>query len=119
MGEDGRPEFTDEGMNALAKLDGATRALAEARTLEEVSHIRDIAEAARTYARAAKLGLEAQNHATEIKLRAERKAGELLGELDRGKPNPNGTNQHTAVSRQAVGEPSEYRQAIEGGLRHS
>ena len=63
--------------------------------------------------RAAKLGLEAQNHATEIKLRAERKAGELLGELDRGKPNPNGTNQHTAVSRQAVGEPSEYKQAIE------
>ena len=63
--------------------------------------------------RAAKLGLEAQNHATEIKLRAERKAGELLGELDRGKPNPNGTNQHTAVRRQAVGEPSEYKHAIE------
>ena len=47
MGEDGRAELKDEGMNALAKLDGATRALAEARTLEEVTHIRDIAEAAR------------------------------------------------------------------------
>ena len=39
--------------------------------------------AARTYARAAKLGLEAANHAAEVKLRAERKAGELLGQLER------------------------------------
>lgn len=64
--------------NPLEKLSNATRALAEAGTLEEVTHIRDIAEAARTYARAAQLGLDAQNHAAEIKLRAERKAGEML-----------------------------------------
>ena len=89
------------------KLDGATRALAEARTLEEVTHIRDIAEAARTYARAAKLGLEAQNHATEIKLRAERKAGELLGELER-KP---GERVDKLPDKMSAG--SEYRQAIE------
>ena len=73
--------------------------------MEEVSPIRDIAEAARTYARAAKLGLEAQNHATEIKLRAERKAGELLGELERDKPGPKlGDN---------LSPNSEYRQTIE------
>lgn len=75
-------------MDALAKLSAATTALAEARTLDEVTHIRDMAEAARTYARAAKLGLEAQNHAAEIKLRAERKAGELLADLERGKTGP-------------------------------
>lgn len=45
----------------------------------------DIAEAARTYIRAARLGREAANHAAEVKLRAERKAGELLGQLERSK----------------------------------
>jgi N6-adenosine-specific RNA methylase IME4 len=76
--------------NALAKLDRATHMLAEAKTLDEVKGILDIAEAARVYARAAKLGLEAYNHAAEVKVRAERKAGELLKQLERGKGgNPN------------------------------
>lgn len=70
-------------MDALARLSAATHALAEAKTLDDVKRIIDIAEAARTYARAAKLGLEAANHAAEVKLRAERKAGELLQQLER------------------------------------
>ena len=49
----------------------------------QVNRFYDIVEAARTYARAAKLGLEAANHAAEVKLRAERKAGELLQQLER------------------------------------
>lgn len=69
--------------NALAKLDRATQMLAEAKTLDEVKGIMDIAEAARTYARAAKLGLEAQNHAAEVALNAKRKAGDFLGQLAR------------------------------------
>lgn len=72
--------------NVLAKLDKATQMLAEAKSLDEVKNIMDIAEAARTYARAAKLGLEAYNHAAEVKARAERKAGEFLAQLERGKP---------------------------------
>lgn len=72
--------------NALAKLDKATQMLAEAKSLDEVKNIMDIAEAARTYARAAKLGLAAYNHAAEVKARAERKAGEFLAQLERGKP---------------------------------
>lgn len=71
-------------MNALVKLEGAVRTLAEAKTLDEVKHIHDIAQAAAEYARAAKLGLEAQNYAAEVKIRAERKAGELLAGLERG-----------------------------------
>ncbi len=39
-----------------------------------------MAEAARVYAKRAQLGQEAIRHATEIKLRAERKAGEILRE---------------------------------------
>jgi hypothetical protein len=71
--------------NALAKLDRATQMLAEAKTLDDVLNIMDIAEAARAYARAAKLGLEAYNHAAEVKARAERKAGEKLAQLERSK----------------------------------
>lgn len=59
--------------NALAKLDIATRMLAEVRTVDEAKDIIDLAEAARVYARQVDLGLEAQNHAAEIKLRAQRK----------------------------------------------
>lgn len=77
-------------MNALEKLTSATRMLAEARTLEDVRHVRDIAAAAEQYAKAAKLGEEAEHYAADIRLRAGRKAGEMLaqakeaGELDRG-----------------------------------
>lgn len=73
------------GDNALAQLSAATTALAEARSLGEVKRILDVAEAARVYARAAKMGLEAANYAAEVKLRAERKAGEMLAQLEHGK----------------------------------
>lgn len=72
-----------EENTALANLSRAATMLAQARNLDEVRHIMDIAEAARTYARAAKLGLEAQNHAAEIALNAKRKAGEFLEKLER------------------------------------
>ena len=49
----------------LAVLDQATRMLDEAKSLEEIKSIRDNAEAARNYAKAAKLGLEFQNCAAE------------------------------------------------------
>ena len=79
--------FSGGGMaNELIKLDQATRMLAEAKTLDEVKHIIDVAEAARVYARAAKMGLEAYNYAAEVKARAERKAGEFLVKLERGMP---------------------------------
>ena len=42
---------------------------------------RDMAEAARLYARAVGLGQDAMNEAAEVKLRAERMAGELLAEM--------------------------------------
>ncbi|OGC90205.1 MAG: hypothetical protein A2W25_15485 [candidate division Zixibacteria bacterium RBG_16_53_22] len=63
---------------ALAKLTRASKMLAEAKTLDDVLKIKDLAQAAETYARAAKLGLEAQNNAAEVTLRAERKAGEMI-----------------------------------------
>lgn len=97
-------------MNALAKLDKATQMLAEAKTLDEVKGIMDIAEAARTYARAAKLGLEAQNHAAEVKIRAERKAGDLLLNLERS-PISKGGDTKSAIQ---AGMPiSEYKEVLD------
>jgi hypothetical protein len=52
-------------------------------------HIRDQAEAFRVYAKQQSEGLDAQNYAAEIKLRAERKCGELLRHMDL-----HGSNQH-------------------------
>lgn len=65
----------------LAVLDQASRILADAKSLDEIKTVRDKAEAARTYAKAARLGLELQNRAAEVKLRAERKAGQFLKTL--------------------------------------
>lgn len=101
-----------ESANGLAKLDKATQMLAEAKTLDEVKDIMDIEEAARTYARAAKLGFEAANHASEIKMRAERKAGEILKKLERGNGGGNGNNQHGATHSSAERVPSQYREIL-------
>jgi hypothetical protein len=70
-------------LSPLARLETARRLLAEVRGLDDARAIHDVAEAARTYARQARLGLEAQNDAAEIKLRAERRLGELLAESDK------------------------------------
>lgn len=84
--------------------------LAEARTLDKVKHIIDVAEAARTYARAAKLGLESLNNAAEIKLRAERKAGELLKQLERGS---GGDRKSEKIKNSSVENLiSEYREVL-------
>jgi hypothetical protein len=65
----------------LSILAHAQTELAQANTVDEVKNVRDKAEAARKYAQCAQLGLETQNQCAEIKLRAERKAGNLLAKL--------------------------------------
>ncbi|QEG01544.1 hypothetical protein Mal15_56210 [Stieleria maiorica] len=70
-----------EVSRSLALLSQAHQAISEARSLNELKDIRDKAEAARKYAQAAGMGLEIQNYAAEVKLRAERRAGKLLGKL--------------------------------------
>lgn len=71
--------------DSLTKISIARKALAEAKTLEDILQIRDIAVAGQTYARAAKLGMEAQNEAAELARLAERGAGEWL---DKNGPKP-------------------------------
>lgn len=60
----------------------ARRAIEAARNIDEVKSIRDKAEAARVYAKQIGETLDMQNAIAEIKIRAERRAGELLAEMD-------------------------------------
>jgi len=66
----------------LALLDRAQLAISEATTVREAKEIRDKAEALEVYARRAEYGSILQQRCSEIKLRAERRAGELLRQLD-------------------------------------
>jgi len=66
----------------LIKWDKAKQAIIEAKSVDEVKDLRDKAEAMRAYAKQAGESLEVQNNIAEIKLRAERKVGELLKETE-------------------------------------
>jgi hypothetical protein len=65
----------------LPPLSAALAMLAEADTVEEVKELRDQAEAVRQLLKARKDSLERQNDAAEIKLLAECKLGDLLGDI--------------------------------------
>lgn len=68
---------------SLIQLDKASRMLAEIHSVDDAKSIVDLAEAARVYARQVGLGLEAQNHAAEVKLRAQRRGGEILQQMEK------------------------------------
>jgi hypothetical protein len=94
-------------VNTLANLDRVRIALARARTLPEVKKIRDIAEAARVYAKAAHMSKESLDYAAELKLSAERKAGGILARLQKSS---GGRPEKTAASFAGV---SEYQKTLE------
>ena len=103
-------------MSALIRYEAARTALAEAHRVDEVKDIRDKAEAMAAYARQAK-DSDLIQYATEIKVRAERRCGELLARTaetgeraSRGKPAE--TSQASTLSDMGLtrDESSRYQQ---------
>lgn len=63
-------------------------ALAEAKTVPEIKHIRDVAATVEMFQRQRDASIEAQNDAAELRLRAERRLGEVLAEMEKHPPGP-------------------------------
>lgn len=72
-------------MTRIVKYDAMCRAIDAAYQVDEVKHIRDQAIALEIYARQAR-NIEAERRACEIRIRAERKAGQLSSKLQRSNP---------------------------------
>lgn len=69
----------------LIKWNKAKQAIIEAKTIDEIKDIRDKAQAMKAYAKQIGESLEVQNDIAEIKIRAERRAGEILQETEKAK----------------------------------
>ena len=98
----------------LVRYEAARRALAEAHRVDEVKDIRDKAEAMRMYGKQAN-DTELVNWAAEIKIRAERKCGELLGDMAQSGERPQGRRKEShAVTLSDIGlsnkQSSRYQQ---------
>ena len=73
--------------------------LMAASSVADVKNVRDKAEAVRRYAQSAKLGLEVQNEAAELRIRAERKAGKLLASMRLRGGNRNSKSQRATLNK--------------------
>jgi len=99
---------TELSLSVIGNLDKA-KALVKEANLTQAKEIISEAEALRTYAEQANKGLEIQNQCAEIKIRAERRAGELLKRLERNTPQ---TANPTGLPMSNNGHGSEYGETL-------
>jgi hypothetical protein len=103
-------------MTDLVVYDRMCSAIAECHRVDEVKELHNKARALEIYAKQAQ-NLDAEQRAREIRLRAERRTGELLKELARATPAQAGsTGGHAKAGRVApasVAAASPYREALQ------
>lgn len=98
----------------LVRYDAMCRAISECHSVDEVQDLHNKALALELYARQAK-NTDAERKACEVRLRAERRAGDLYADMERTPHRLNGRDESGAVqARSDCGtEPSEYRAALD------
>jgi len=90
----------------LVLLSKAEKVLTEANTVDEVKDLRDKAVAVKAYAKKAKMGQRIVVEAAAIKLRAERRLGQMLQAIELADAAPG--NQYTGPNASADDEPRIY-----------
>jgi len=102
----------------LVRYDAMCSAIAECHSVDEVAELHNKARALEIYAKQAQ-NVEAERKATEIRLRAERKAGELYAQMHRTPPREAAAiggavkNGKVPAAIVAGGSQSEYREALD------
>lgn len=100
-------------MMELVRYDAMCQAIAECHSVDEVADLHDKALALEVYAKQA-MNVEAERKATEVRLRAERRAGELMSTLQRTSPRESGAMNGRAKEGPAiVAAPSEYAETLD------
>lgn len=95
-------------LHSLVRYERMVTAIAECHSVDEVSEIHSKARALEIYAQQAK-NVDAERKATEIRLRAERRTGELLKELQRS---PQSKGGRISASNDATPK-SEFSEALD------
>lgn len=68
----------------VIRLDHCTALLHEVRTIKDAQKVAALADAARAYAKRVNAGIAVTNHATAVRVKAERRLGEILGDHKAG-----------------------------------
>lgn len=99
----------------LVRYDAMVTAIAECHRVDEVKDLANKAQALALYARQAQ-NVDAERKATAVRLRAERRAGELFKELERTSPQEKANIANAVMGHDVpatVAATSEYREALE------